>query len=170
MVNSEFEVYGLDYSEPMLEIARLKTEKKTTNQIQYQQGDAATMPFPDNSFSSIGIAFAFRNLTYKNPDRKKFLKEIYRALLLDGKFVIVETSHPRYLILRKIFHFYLKIFVAGLGGMLSGHRSAYSYLAASAIHFYKPGELKNLLEEAGFRKVNYKSLLGGIAGLTIALK
>ena len=128
------------------------------------------MPFGNKSLDVVGIAFAFRNLTYKNPDREIFLREIFRTLDDHGKFVIVETSQPDKKWLRSLFHLYLRIIVAGLGGLLSGHKGAYRYLAASANNFYTPGELKALLIQAGFNRVSYKSLLGGIAGITIAIK
>ena len=118
----------------------------------------------------IGIAFAFRNLTYKNPDRERFLQEIYRVLKPHGKFVIVESSQPENRVMKSLFRIYLKVFVAGIGGWLSGHKGAYRYLAASARNFYEPSEIKQFLSDTGFSKVEYRPFLGGIAGLTVATK
>ena len=83
-------IQALDYSEPMLEVARKKAMKRGIRNIGFIHGDAANLPFESGSIDSIGIAFAFRNLTYKNPDRDKFLSEIQRVLKNRGKFVIVE--------------------------------------------------------------------------------
>jgi demethylmenaquinone methyltransferase/2-methoxy-6-polyprenyl-1,4-benzoquinol methylase len=169
-VNGKIRIQALDYSQPMLEVARRKAARARLNNIEFIHGDAASMPFEDERLDAIGIAFAFRNLTYKNPDREIFLREIYRVLKPNGKFVIVESSQPGNRWMRGLFRFYLKIFVAGLGGKLSGHRGAYRYLAASARNFYEPGEMKNLLSDTGFRKVEHKPFVGGIAGLTVATK
>jgi ubiquinone/menaquinone biosynthesis C-methylase UbiE len=110
------------------------------------------------------------NLTYKNPDREKFLNEIYRVLKSQGKFVIIESSQPHNALVRSLFRIYLKVFVAGIGGWLSGHKGAYRYLAASARNFYKPAEIKQLLSVIGFSRVEYRPFFGGIAGLTVATK
>ncbi len=169
-MNGEGEITGLDYSRPMLEIAMQKSEKSGSSHILFIEGDAAALPFGDAQLDAIGIAFAFRNLSYKNPDRDKFLSEIVRTLSDTGKFVIVETSQPANRLIRWFFHSYLKLAVAGLGGWLSGYRPAYSYLAASAMNFYIPDELVQLLREAGFKSIDHRKLLGGIAAITVAQK
>jgi demethylmenaquinone methyltransferase/2-methoxy-6-polyprenyl-1,4-benzoquinol methylase len=164
------EIIGLDYSTAMLTLAEKKASKKGFDRIKFINGDASSMPFDNESMDAIGIAFAFRNLTYKNPDRKKFLGEIYRILSPKGRFIIVETSQPDSEIMRILFYAYLNIFVAGLGGWLSGHKNAYKYLAASARNFYAPAEVRVMLKETGFRQVQYKKLFDGIAGITVGLK
>lgn len=169
-VNGNTMIRALDYSQPMLEVAREKALKAALTNIDFIHGDAASMPLENEEMEVIGIAFAFRNLTYKNPDREKFLQEIYRVLKPHGKFVIVESSQPGTRIMRGLFRLYLRIFVAGFGGQLSGHKGAYRYLAASARNYYKPAEIKKLLTDTGFKKVEYRPFIGGIAGLTVATK
>ena len=170
LANNKAEILGLDYSDAMLSRAQKKASKKGLDHIRFIRGDAADLPFENGSINAIGIAFAFRNLTYKNPDHKKFLKEIYRVLSNKGNFVIVETSQPTSKVMRFLFHTYLKIVVAGTGGILSGHQKAYHYLAASARNFYTPVEVSNMLSETGFSQVRYNKLLGGIAGITVGIK
>jgi len=169
-VNGETRIKALDYSQPMLEVARGKADKANLYNIEFIHGDAALMPIENEDLDVVGIAFAFRNLTYKNPDREKFLQEIYRVLKSQGKFVIVESSQPENRLMRSLFRLYLKVFVAGIGGWLSGHKGAYRYLAASARNFYEPAEIKELLSGTGFTRVEYRAFLGGIAGLTVATK
>lgn len=169
-VNGSTSIHALDYSVPMLEVARKKAKKRALNTIKFRHGDAASMPYEDRSMDSIGIGFAFRNLTYKNPDREKFLAEIHRVLSREGRFVIIESSQPEGKFLKVLFRFYLRVFVAGLGGMISGHKGAYRYLAASARNFYTPAEVREMLLKAGFSRVEHSSLNGGIAGLTVAIK
>jgi len=169
-MNGTASFHALDYSKPMLEVARRKAGKKGCDNINFIQGDAANMPFQEELFDVIGIGFAFRNLTYKNPDREKFLAEILRVLKKNAKFVIIESSQPKGKFLKVLFRIYLRVFVAGLGGMISGHRRAYRYLAASARNFYTPAQVKEMLITAGFSKVDHRPLSGGIAGLTVAVK
>jgi demethylmenaquinone methyltransferase/2-methoxy-6-polyprenyl-1,4-benzoquinol methylase len=169
-VNGKEHIRALDYSQPMLEIARNKAVKAGMDNIEFILGDAAAMPFENEGLDAIGIAFAFRNLTYKNPDREKFLQEIYRVLKPGGKFIIVESSQPGNRLMRAMFRFYLKIFVAGFGGQFSGHKGAYRYLAASARNFYEPVEIRQFLSDTGFSKVDHQPFVGGIAGLTVATK
>lgn len=163
-------ISGFDYSLPMLEIARGKAIKKGQERIEFIHGDAANMPFPDHYFDAIGIAFAFRNLTYKNPDAKNFLKEILRVLRPGGGFIIVESSQPKNSLLRMLFRTYTKIMVYRLGSIISGNRRAYRYLSSSVIDYYSPDEICEMLISAGFHKVTFKRLLGGVAALHIAIR
>ncbi len=163
-------IKALDYSEPMLGVARRKAAKKGIDGITFLQGDAAEMPYDSGSIDAMGISFAFRNLTYKNPDRERFLSEILRVIRAGGKFVIVESSQPSNPFFRGLFRIYLKLFVAGLAGWVSGQRGAYRYLAASARNYYEPAEIKALLSGAGFGSVEHRSFLFGVAGLTVAVK
>ena len=164
------ELTGLDYSRPMLEIAEKKAKKKRVQDLKLIHGDVASMPFEDNYFDAIGIAFAFRNLTYKNPDQQKFLKEIYRVTKPGGKFVIIETSRPESIMMRPLFKAYMTLAVEKIGGNLSGHRSAYKYLAHSAKNYYTANEVCDLLKGVGFSEVNYEHFMGGIAALHVARK
>jgi len=169
-VNGETKIQALDYSQPMLSEARKKADKAKLDNIEFIHGDAASLPLENEVLDVVGIAFAFRNLTYKNPDREKFLYEIHRVLKPQGRFVIVESSQPHNALMRSMFRLYLKVFVAGIGGWLSGHKGAYRYLAASARNFYEPTEISQLLSSNGFNEVEHRPFLGGIAGLTVAIK
>jgi len=162
------ELHALDYSKPMLAIAKKKTNPAFV--INYHYGDAASQPFPDGYFDAVGISFAFRNLTYKNPDKDLFLREINRVLKSGGKFVIVETSQPSNKFMRLIFRNYMNIAVGKFGALVSGNKGAYRYLAHSAINYYSPVEIKTLLTNAGFAGFNSTGLFGGIAAVYSATK
>lgn len=163
-------VMALDFSEPMLELAKQKAARKNIEGIEFIYGDAADMPFDDNSIDSIGIAFGFRNLTFENPDRDIFLKEILRVLKPGGQLVIVETSQPDNALWKKMYHLYMGMITAPIGGLLSGQKSAYKYLAYSAKNFYTPHQMQQLLKGAGFSTVSTTQLMGGISALTTAIK
>ena len=164
-------VAGIDYSPPMLAIARAKSASLPEGrQASFIHGDAARLPFPDASFDCVGISFAFRNLTYKNPLAEQHLNEVRRILTAGGRYVIVETSQPNSRIIRRMFHRYLRWFVCNIGFWLSGNKGAYNYLAESAASFYTAEEVKNMLLKAGFREIRYRRFLFGAAGIHIAVK
>jgi demethylmenaquinone methyltransferase/2-methoxy-6-polyprenyl-1,4-benzoquinol methylase len=164
-------VVGIDYSPPMLELARQKASSLAESRCaSFIHGDAASLPFPDASFDTVGISFAFRNMTYKNPLAGKHLNEVRRVLTAGGRYVIVETSQPESGLIRGIFHRYLRWFVRHAGFWLSGNKGAYNYLAESAANFHNAEEIEDVLLEAGFREVLYRPLLFGAAGIHIAIK
>jgi demethylmenaquinone methyltransferase/2-methoxy-6-polyprenyl-1,4-benzoquinol methylase len=165
------EIAGVDYSRSMLQIATAKAIKAGVGgKVSLIHGDVACLPFPEGYFDCVGISFAFRNLTYKNPLTAGYLTEVLRVLKEGGRFVIVESSQPESALIRWLFHRYLRWFVAGLGHWLSGNRGAYRYLAESASRFYRPGEVKDLLLAAGFEGVTYRPLLLGAAGIYVAIR
>jgi demethylmenaquinone methyltransferase/2-methoxy-6-polyprenyl-1,4-benzoquinol methylase len=166
----ETEVYALDFSQPMLEIAREKAARRNISGVDFRFGDAADMPYEDGFFDGLGIAYAFRNLTYKNPDTHKFFAEILRVLRKGGQFVAVETSQPDNPLIRKLYHAQMRYITAPVGGLLTGEKEAYKYLAYSASDFYTPEEMKKILLTAGFAKVDYQQLLGGVAVLWTCTK
>ena len=103
------EIVGLDFCEPMLEVARSKADSAGLGRrITFLPGDAVNIPFPNGYFTALGISIAFRNITYRNPLRLRYLAEMVRVLAPGGKCVIVETSQPANLLLRAAFHLYLK--------------------------------------------------------------
>lgn len=165
------QVAGLDFSLPMLERARVKAAVAgVEGQVNFLHGDATRLPFPDGSLDRVGISFAFRNLTYKNPFGGPHLAEVYRVLNTGGRYVIVESSQPRNRIIRRLFHLYLRTFVRPVGSWLSGNKSAYTYLAESARRFFRPDEVREMLLGAGFREVTYRPLFFGAAGIHVATK
>ncbi len=165
------EVIGLDYSPPMLEKARQKAEKAGVGKkVRFFEGEASHLPFPNASFDVTAISFAFRNLTYKNPECLPHLAEVLRVLKTGGRYVIVESSQPENGFIRACFHLYLRAFVMPVGIILSGNKGAYRYLAESARRYYSPREIRDLLLKAGFREVRYRPLFFGAAGIHVALK
>ena len=171
LTENKMQLAAVDYSQLMLEIAVKKAEPLAKRRgLAFIRGDAASLPFPDEYFDCVGISFAFRNLTYKNPFLPSYLTEILRVLCAGGSFVIVETCQPRSKLLRKLFHLYLRWFVSKVGTLISGNRSAYYYLAESAARFYTSEELKELLLTAGFRQMSFRPLFLGAIGLYVAVK
>ncbi len=171
LAEDNVELTGIDYSQPMLALATKKAELLARRRkISFTYGNAANLPFPDGYFDCIGISFAFRNLTYRNPLAQCHIAETLRLLSAGGRFVIVETSQPRAKLIRKLYHLYLRWFVSRLGCLLSGNRGAYRYLAESAARFYTSDDLKEMLLAAGFRQVSFRPLFLGAIGIHVAIK
>jgi demethylmenaquinone methyltransferase/2-methoxy-6-polyprenyl-1,4-benzoquinol methylase len=166
----DIEVKGLDYSQPMLDIASSKAAQLKGKRFSFTQGDASRLPFSDQYFDCVGISFAFRNLTYKNVLVEKHLSEIIRVIRPGGTCVIAESSQPESGFIRACYHFYMRQYVYRIGAWLSGNKAAYRYLAESACLYYSPSQLKNFLIDHGFKEVTYKPLFFGAAGIYVATK
>jgi demethylmenaquinone methyltransferase/2-methoxy-6-polyprenyl-1,4-benzoquinol methylase len=167
--DSATEIVAVDFSETMIAAAQRKvSDKGYADRLSLILTDLAELPFPDGYFDAIGIAFAFRNITFENPRRARYLSEIHRVLAPEGRFVIAETSQPRSSLLRVLFHQYMKRWSAPLGGVVSGHRGAYRFLSLSAQRFLHPDGVVRLLEASGFGRVEFSPLMGGVAGIHVA--
>jgi demethylmenaquinone methyltransferase/2-methoxy-6-polyprenyl-1,4-benzoquinol methylase len=171
LAGQDVEITGLDYSPPMLARARRKAMAAGLgDRVKFIEGDATRLPFPDGHFDCVGISFAFRNLTWKNPLCRPHLAEVRRVLLPGGRYVVVESSQPQNALVRGLFHCYLRWFVRPAGILLSGEKGAYRYLAESAANYFSPGEVRELLLGAGFCEVGYRPFLLGAAGIHTALR
>lgn len=167
--DSETEIVAADFSETMIAAARRKVEaKRRADRISLIRTDVSELPFAEGYFEAIGIAFAFRDITFRNPKEARYLSEVHRVLAPEGRFVIAETSQPRRSLLRGGFHQYMKHWSAPVDGVISGHRGAYRYLSLSVRKSVPPEGVLHLLEDARFSHVEYTPLLGGMAGIRIA--
>jgi demethylmenaquinone methyltransferase/2-methoxy-6-polyprenyl-1,4-benzoquinol methylase len=165
------EITGADYSQPMLEIAASKAQSLAKEKnIRFINADVGQLPFSDGYFDCIGISFAFRNLTYNNPNTERYLDEILRVLKPGGRFVIIESSQPKSAFIRFLDHLYLRCWVFPSGYLLSGNRGAYKYLAESALHFYSAEEMQQFLLKAGFKQATASRLFFGAAAIYTAIK
>ncbi|MFC1951328.1 ubiquinone/menaquinone biosynthesis methyltransferase [Chloroflexota bacterium] len=167
----DVEITGVDFSEPMLHVARYKASVHGMKRgVSFKPGDVAYLEYPDGHFDAVTISFGFRNLTYRNPMRYKYLAEILRIIHPGGSLFIVETCQPRLAPIRMLYHFYLKRISSILGGLISGQKGAYRYLSQSAANYYNAQEVRRLLTDAGFKQANFTPLLWGIAAIYIATR
>ena len=143
-------IIGLDISSGMLEIGKDKIKKKhLDSKIEMVLGDSENMPFNDNTFDAITVAFGVRNFeTLENG-----LKEIYRVLKPNGAFVILETSIPTKTPYKQGYVFYSKNILPLIGKLFSKDKSAYNYLSESASVFPYGEALNNILRKIGFINV-----------------
>jgi len=143
-------IVGLDISSGMLDIGKEKIHKKgLSSKIEMVLGDSENMPFEDNTFDAITVAFGVRNFENLNNG----LKEILRVLKPDGIFVILETSIPTKAPYKQGYNFYSKNILPLIGRAFSKDRSAYKYLSESASAFPYGEALNNILREIGFINV-----------------
>ncbi|MGA2159501.1 MAG: bifunctional demethylmenaquinone methyltransferase/2-methoxy-6-polyprenyl-1,4-benzoquinol methylase UbiE [Dehalococcoidia bacterium] len=165
------EIIGVDYSQPMLDKAAEKAAKLARGKdIKFVNSEIAQLPFQDSWFDCVGISFAFRNLTYKNPLAQEHLDEVLRVLKPGGKYVIVESSQPGSAFIRMLDHLYMRLWVFPSGLLISGNKAAYKYLVESAEQFFSAEEAQEFLIKAGFKQVTFKRLFFGAAAVYVATK
>lgn len=153
-------VIGTDFCRPMLEIAARKAANVAPS-IPFVEGDAMLLPFADDSFDAVSIAFGLRNLS----SVERGLKELWRVLKPGGRAAILEFSRPVVPGFRSLFQFYFTRVLPRIGGMVSGSRGAYEYLPDSVSRFPDQRLLAAMMKDVGFTEVEYQNLTGGIAAL-----
>ena len=153
-------IVGTDFCRPMLEIAASKASMNVS-EILFVEGDALKLPFADEAFNAVSIAFGLRNLS----NVEEGLRELRRVLKPSGRVAILEFSKPVVPGFRALFQFYFTRVLPKLGGMISGSRGAYEYLPDSVSRFPDQKRLAAMMREAGFEEVEYQNLTGGIAAL-----
>lgn len=148
-------VYGTDFSFPMLaqasEKARRVAGARRGETVPFLGSDALALPFGDGTFDLVTAAFGFRNLS----NYRKGLREIARVLRGGGKMAILEFSEPQKGIAASAFRFYFRHILPRVGGAISGHPEAYTYLPGSVERFPAPEVLVEWMKETGFDGVEY---------------
>ncbi|MBV5315676.1 MAG: bifunctional demethylmenaquinone methyltransferase/2-methoxy-6-polyprenyl-1,4-benzoquinol methylase UbiE [Prolixibacteraceae bacterium] len=160
-------IIGFDLSEQMLNVGREKAKRLgLADVIEFRKGDSEAMPFQDEQFDAITVAFGVRN--FENLENG--LKEFHRVIKKDGVVIILEFSKPRYFPMKQFYLFYFFRILPFIGRLISKDSSAYSYLPESVMAF--PDDLKflSILQRVGFSKNRQKRLTFGIATIYIAQK
>mgnify|MGYP003669161387 FL=1 len=160
-------IIGLDISAGMLEVGVKKiADKKLSNTIEMVLGDSEKMPFDDNTFDAITVAFGVRNFE----TLEKGLVEILRVLKPSGVFVILETSVPDKTPYKQGYNFYSKNILPLIGKLFSKDDVAYGYLSESAAAFPYGEALNNILRKVGFIDVVAMPQTFGVATIYSASK
>ena len=164
---TDAKITGFDLSAGMLEVGRKKVkEQNLENRIEMIRGDAEKMPFADNSFDVITVAFGVRNFE----NLKKGLDDIYRVLKPGGKFIILEFSQPEAVPMKQLYTFYSRYVLPKIGKKISKDQSAYTYLPDSVKAFPYGDEMKKILKNSNFVEPYDKKLTFGIASIYESLK
>ncbi len=160
-------ITGLDISPGMLEIGKEKiAEKNLANTINMIVGDSENLPFEENTFDAITVAFGVRNFE----NLEKGLAEIYRVLKPTGTFVVLETSVPTKTPFKQGYHFYTKNILPAIGKLFSKDDVAYEYLSESAAVFPHGEAFNNILQKIGFIAIENKPQTFGVASIYVATK
>jgi demethylmenaquinone methyltransferase / 2-methoxy-6-polyprenyl-1,4-benzoquinol methylase len=158
--NTTVPIYGADFCHPMLVAARKKINGRGLRSRLFE-GDALQLPLRDRSLDLITIAFGFRNLA----NYQAGLAELYRVLQPGGTLVILEFSHPRGLLMRGSYRLYSRVLMPLVGGVISGSRTAYTYLPESIEKFPQAEALQGMMQQQGFCGTTFELLTSGIAAL-----
>ena len=164
---AETQVWGVDFTAGMLEVARSKPE---ADSIRFIAADIKALPFAENSLDLVTMSFATRNI---NLDRETLVSSFAgycRALKPGGRFVNLESSRPPVAFIRWCNDLFIRLLVKSAGRRISGTESPYAYLARTIPRFYPAEGLAEILQEAGFSRVTFKRMLFGAVAIHEAVK
>lgn len=153
-------VVASDFAWPMLERGRHKVVGLDVVQT---CADALRLPHPADTFRGAIVGFGVRNFA----DLPAGLAELRRVLAPGGRLVVLELTTPRSRPLRALYLLYFARVLPLVGRLISGHGTAYTYLPASVLEFPPPDRLAALLEESGFERVRYRTLMAGIVAIHV---
>lgn len=162
IVGSKGEVILADINDSMLKVGRSKLrDKGIEGNVNYVQANAEELPFPDNHFDIVTIAFGLRNVTNKD----KALASIFRVLKPGGRLLVLEFSKPIYSPVEKFYDFYSFNILPKLGKLIADDSESYQYLAESIRMHPDQDTLKEMMQEVGFEGTEYFNLSAGIVAL-----
>lgn len=165
--STKAKITGVDFSEGMLEIGKVKVDKlHLSNQISLIHADALNLPFESECFDVISIAFGVRNFENLN----KGLSELNRVLKKGGKLIILEFSTPPNKIIKALYYLYFRNILPFIGSFFSKNKIAYKYLFDSANAFPCGQKLCDIIKSNGFYEANQKILTFGVASIYCAKK
>ena len=152
-------VFAADFAEPMLRAGASKAHASIAPVV----ADALELPLRDESAEGAIVAFGIRNVD----DLDRGLAETFRVLKPGGRFVILEFSTPPSPMIRTAYHAYFHHVLPAIGGIVSGHGSAYRYLPQSVAHFPSGDDLASRMQSTGYTGVTWEPLTFGVAALHV---
>ena len=156
-----------DINTAMLAVGRNRLlDEGLYNNVNFVQANAECLPFVDNEFDCITMAFGLRNVT----DKAAALRSMFRVCKPGGKLMVLEFSTPTLPGLKPAYDWYSFNVLPKIGGLFAADAASYQYLAESIRMHPKQDDLKLLIEQAGFEDCHYHNLSGGIVALHIANK
>jgi demethylmenaquinone methyltransferase/2-methoxy-6-polyprenyl-1,4-benzoquinol methylase len=151
-----------DINPDMLEVGRERAARRALDEaISFTEGNAEALPFGDRSFDAATIAFGIRNV----PRIELALAEAYRVLKIGGRFLCLEFSAVDVPGLDRLYDFYSFNVIPALGRMVAGDAESYRYLVESIRRFPNPQNFAAMLRAAGFARVSFQPMSGGIVAL-----
>jgi demethylmenaquinone methyltransferase/2-methoxy-6-polyprenyl-1,4-benzoquinol methylase len=160
-------ITGIDISSGMLEVGRKKMQDQgVASIIEMIQADSENLPFQENNFDAVTVAFGVRNFE----NLKLGLGEILRVMKPGALLVVLEFSRPRRFPFKQVYNFYFKTILPKLGNWISRDKAAYTYLPESVDAFPDGDDFLNVLKEVGYKNVSCKPLTFGISSIYTAQK
>jgi demethylmenaquinone methyltransferase / 2-methoxy-6-polyprenyl-1,4-benzoquinol methylase len=151
-----------DINNEMLAVGRERAlERGYDEVVRFEQGNAEELPYPDRSFDCVTIAFGIRNV----PRIQRALEQAHRVLKIGGHFLCLEFSAVDVPGLDALYNLYSFNLIPQIGAVVTGDREAYQYLVESIRKFPKPKLFASMMEEAGFRRVTFTPMTGGVVAL-----
>ncbi len=162
LVGEHGEVVLSDINASMLDVGRARlVDRGIVGNVTFVQADAESLPFPDNHFDCITIAFGLRNVTHK----ERALASMFRVLKPGGRLLVLEFSKPTLAALRPIYDAYSFKLLPVLGKAITGDAASYQYLAESIRMHPDQETLKQMLQTAGFERVEYFNMTAGVVAV-----
>lgn len=162
IVGDKGQVVLADINDSMLKVGRDKLrDLGVVSNVNYVQANAQALPFPENTFDLITIAFGLRNVT----DKDEALRSMYRVLKPGGRLLVLEFSKPNNDMLSKAYDMYSFNLLPTMGKMVANDSESYKYLAESIRMHPNQETLKGMMDTAGFEQTQYYNLTGGIVAL-----
>ena len=167
LVGPEGQVILADINDSMIKVGRDKLiDKGVVGNVSYVQANAENLPFPDNTFDCITIAFGLRNVT----DKQTALESMARVLKPGGRLLILEFSKTENPLLTKAYDTYSFNILPKIGKLVADDEDSYRYLAESIRMHPDQETLKGMLEQAGLVNCRYNNMTGGIVALHFGIK
>jgi demethylmenaquinone methyltransferase/2-methoxy-6-polyprenyl-1,4-benzoquinol methylase len=158
------EVTGLDFSEPMLEVARQRPSAGL--KVQFQQGDAQDLPFANNRFQAVTVGYGLRNLKHW----ERGLEEMYRVAAPGGRILVLDFGKPDNAAWRGLYFGYLRFAVPLFGRLFARNAPAYAYILESLRHYAAQNGVDRKLRQLGARDTRIINLLGGVMSINYGVK
>ncbi|XP_050219815.1 2-methoxy-6-polyprenyl-1,4-benzoquinol methylase, mitochondrial [Mercurialis annua] len=168
-LQEETQIYVCDINPNMLNVGRKRSIERGFREdksLVWVEGDAEALNFPDNSMDGYTIAFGIRNVTHI----EKVLAEAHRVLKRGGRFLCLELSHVEVPVFKELYEYYSFSVIPALGELVAGDRGSYQYLVESIRRFPPQDKFASMIADAGFQKVEYENMVGGVVAIHSGLK
>ena len=156
-------VTGVDFSEPMLDVARRRARQRSLPeaQLSYRTGDALHLPFEAESFDAVTVGYGLRNLS----DWTAGLREMTRVARPGARILVLDFGKPPNPLLRSVYFAYLRVMVPVFGFLFCGNAAAYAYILESLRHYPGQAGVEQEMRRLGLVEVRTLNLLGGMMSI-----
>ncbi|PSR93597.1 2-methoxy-6-polyprenyl-1,4-benzoquinol methylase [Actinidia chinensis var. chinensis] len=163
-LHEDTQIYVCDINPNMLNVGKKRAQERGLENHQslvWVEGDAEALSFEDDSMDGYTIAFGIRNVTHI----EKVLAEAHRVLKSGGRFLCLELSHVEVPVFKQLYDYYSFSVIPAIGELVAGDRESYQYLVESIRRFPSQDKFASMIADAGFQKVEYENLVGGVVAV-----